>query len=121
MKHSHPSTTGFAASSPGFPRSPGRWNPNFLKETLLKIILAALASLIEILYTYLEDCIDSWLWIQSRPDQTKPYLTFPTDLWTYQTYLIYLTDLLQSAFKTLDCPGKSPFACLCIIKESKLS
>ena len=38
VKHSHPSTTGLAASSPGSPRSPGRWNRNLLKETLLETI-----------------------------------------------------------------------------------
>ena len=88
VKHSHPSTTGFAASSPGFPRSPGRWNPNFLKETLLKTILAALAALYLPWGLYWFMVMDSK---PSRPNQTIP------DLWTYLTYLsdlpTYLPDL----------------------------
>ena len=67
VKHSHPSTTGFAASSPGSPRSPGRWNRNLLKETLLKTIflfylnicVMKLTAALEVTHFY------HWLWVSS--------------------------------------------------------
>ena len=92
VKHSHPSTTGFAASSPGSPRSPGRWDRNFLKETLLKTIWAALAALYLPWGLYWFMVMDSK---PSRPNQTIPdlwtYLTYLSDLPTYLTFLTYLT------------------------------
>ena len=87
VKHSHPSTTGFAASSPGSPRSPGRWDRNFLKETLLKTILAALAALYLPWGLYWFMVMDSK---PSRPNQTIP------DLWTYLTYLSDLPTYLPT-------------------------